>query len=140
MSEDVAALDESVLFSSIEEENNALKKQQVQSINDCIRKVRRISKQSQRALRTTVVDDVREAIAAREKPGFYVESPGRIEQIGGEIGVNDDEDTGQFCIPEPTPTETVASALSHALDKLELEKRSFRGNSSSPVLKRWKIL
>lgn len=113
---------------SIEEENNALRKSQVDRINSSIRKVRSISRQSIRAVGAA------EAKSADENPGFYVESPGTIERIGS------GEDTGRFCIPEPTPKEKVSAALTEAIESLEKERRAFHASSSSPVVKSWKLL
>lgn len=141
---DKAAQDEEIHLYTMEEENYKLRQDQVKSINTSMRKVRKLSRKSQQFARAVVVEEVQKEIEKKDTAGLYVESPGRIERLGAEASHYMDEpvedDTGQFCIPEPTMTETVTAALSKALDQLEEERRSFSVGTSSPVIKRWKIL
>lgn len=127
-----------VYFYSMEEENLKLQKQQVENINAAIRKVRRLSKQSQRFARAVVVEEAQSRLDGPGSAGLYVESPGRIDRVG--LYPEDEDDTGQFCIPEPSMAETVTAALSQAISQLEKERRSFVSSRNSPVVKRWRIL
>jgi hypothetical protein len=110
---------------TLEMENRALQQSQVRSINDSMRKVRRISRESQKFARTPVVDGA----------GLYLESTGSIECVSSGVA---EDDTG--CIPEPSVSALVTKALNRAFSLIERELKTFKASKNSPVVKRWKII
>lgn len=119
---------------SMELENHELQQEQVRRINDSMRKVRKISRKSQSLVVEDAVQAVRDSLSAEDNPGFYVESPGTIEHVVVE------DDTGQFCIPEPDMKAVVTKALNQAFFLIDKERREFRSSKDSPVVTTWRIL
>ena len=127
---------EGVYTLTLERENEELQQAQTRRINESMRHVRSISKESQQFARTVVVEDIQETISAEEEPGFYVESPGTIERVSSAR----EDDTGRFSIPEPDISAIVSKALDQAFLLIEKERREFRASKDSPVIKRWRII
>lgn len=108
-----------ILDDDIEQKNRELVTAQVHQINDAIRKVRRISKDSQQGIRPVVEDS---NSASTEGQNL--------------------EDTNEFLIDLP-PTEGGVSAVFRlALDELHARRAALSNEpvESSPVVKSWKVI
>lgn len=137
-----SAPEDGAFLSTLEQENQKLQQEQVRRINNTMRKVRRISRDSQRFAKVTVVEEIEKRLtstSAEESASFYVEKPNRIEHVGPN-GDGREDDTGEFCIPEPSASAVVTEALDQAFHLIEQERREFRANLNSPVIKRWRII
>lgn len=109
----------------IEQENRELQKKQVRKINDTLRKVRKMSKESHQRLQ-----------AATATPG----ADASVAVVAAPVA---DDDGGDFEIPEPSTLPVVTAALERAIHLVESERedhnRSEKGRGSK-VVKRWSIL
>lgn len=112
----------------LELENKELATKQVKQINDTLRKVRHISRESQRMSAVSSHSVKEEVVLPSRKDS-------RRER---------EDDTGQYLIPEPSQNSTVSAAFSLALDLFEKECREFNFSRSSktdsPVVKIWKLV
>ena len=114
----------------LERENNELATQQVKKINDTLRKVRHISRESQRM----------SAVSA--------EPPSVVEEVVvpslRDSRREREDDTGQYLIPEPSQESTVSAVFSKAFELFEEECRAFNFSrakgTDSPVVKKWKLM
>ena len=138
MTQEDSSKDSLYLYSTLEGENRKLHSQQVRKINSSLRAVRRLSRISQQEFQVTQVAEGIEAKLASSSPGFYVESPSRIDRTGPDALDNDD--TGKFCIPEPDETVKFDQVLEKAFGFIERERKVFRDAESSPVIKRWRLV
>jgi hypothetical protein len=120
----------------LEQENRDLAQQQVRKINDTLRKVRRISRDSHRSFKAA-----QEALAdVTPATGFHMMTTPVVEEVTIRVDSPDPDDTARFCIPEPSAETTVSAALTKAFEILEQEKRNFRPSlAPAPVVRRWKI-
>lgn len=124
---------------TLERENKELQQAQVRRINDTLKKVQRISRESQQFARTPLVEGAQRTISSEDEPGFYVESPGTIER-GGSNGKNGKSDPEGFCLPEPDTSAVVSRVIDQAFLLIEKERQEFRPKKNSPVVKRWRII
>lgn len=106
-------------FVIAEQENKELAQEQVREINNGLRRVRNLVRDSQRMARP-VTEQVALAASPRE------------------------DDTDKFCIPEPSNSPSPLTAvLAKALDILEKERREYTSTVTgkrAPVVKRWTLL
>lgn len=122
------------LYTTLESENRKLQSQQVKRINESLRAVRRLSRKSQQRLEIAAVTDEIEEVMATDSPGFYVESSVKIDRFSR------DDDTGQFCLPDPDENVKFDKVLERAFDFIEKERSSFKSKPNSPVVKRWRLI
>jgi hypothetical protein len=121
----------------LEQENRELAQQQVRKINDTLRKVRRISRDSHKSFKAA-----QEAFAdLTPATGFHMMTTPVVEEVTIRVDPPaDPDDTSRFCIPEPSAETTVSAALTRAFEILEQEKRNFQpAVAPVPVVRRWKI-
>lgn len=125
-----AAASQNTEVLELERENKELATQQVKKINETLRKVRHISRESQRmdAVRSTPPSVTEEVVS-------YSRMDSRRER---------EDDTDQFLIPEPSRESTVSSVFSKAFELFEKECREHNFSKSrgtdSPVVKVWKLV
>lgn len=122
----------SALDGSLEFENRELATSQVRKINDTLRKVRRISRESQAVTATN--SSVEPAVPLRVQE-VYVPS-------GKDSRRERDDSTDKFLIPEPKPASIVTDVFKQAFALFEQECVKFNAtrDSRSPIVKRWKLL
>ncbi len=125
-------LEEAVDVGAIERENRELATRQVRQINDTLRKVRRISRESQQLVPAVEPADeksvplvVQEIVAARNR------DPRREA----------DDNTDKFLIPEPSLESPVTEVFRKAFEMFEQECSQFKftRGKGSPVIRTWKL-
>lgn len=120
----------------LEQENRDLAQKQVRKINDTLRKVRKISRDSHHSLKAIQAEDLADKTPAT---GFHMMNTPIVEEVTIR-GPSDVDDTARFCIPEPSGETTVSAALARAFEILEQEKRDLQPTMAPvPVVRRWKI-
>lgn len=124
---------------SLELENRELATRQVRRINDTLRKVRRIVKESQVGLPATTKSEP-------PQTSHEVHSL-RIQEISAPLSKHDlrrerDDSTDKFLIPEPKVTSLVTDVFKRAFDLFEQECVQFNATRDprSAVVRRWKLL
>jgi len=124
----------------LEMENRELATRQVRRINDTLRKVRSLSKDSMRA--------VREAPAVADSLPVINPIPrAPVQEVYGPRTKKDkrrEDSTDQFLLPEPSSETTLSDLFTSAMGLLETECAGMNialpGFAGSPVVRRWKIV
>lgn len=126
--ESTAAAFEEVDGTTLERENRELTSKQVRRINDTLRKVRSISRQSQQL----TAEQAPLAVVTEE-----VASPRRIDPRRER-----DDNTDKILIPEPTLSPSVSEVFRTVFEVFEKECAQFRytRTKNSPVTRRWKLV
>lgn len=126
--ESTAAALEEVDGTTLERENRELTSKQVRRINDTLRKVRSISRQSQQ-----LTAEQAPLAAVTEE----VASPRRIDPRRER-----DDNTDKILIPEPTLAPSVSEVFRTVFEVFEQECAQFRytRTKNSPVMRRWKLV
>lgn len=128
----------SALDGSLEFENRELATRQVRKINDTLRKVRRISRESQASLSSVEPASVESPLTHK--------APLRVQEVYAPSTKDSrrerDDSTDKFLIPEPKPASIVTDVFKEAFALFEQECIQFNAtrDSRSPVVKRWKLL
>lgn len=125
--------------SSIELENRELATQQVRRINDTLRKVRKISRDSQDSL-PKCPDVAPVVVSASSVPLHVQEIPPPFSRQ--DTRRERDDSTDKFLIPEPKKSSVISDVFRRAFDLFEQECVQFKASRDpkSSVVKRWKLL
>lgn len=119
---------------TLEKENRELASKQVRQINDTLRKVRRISRESQQGLLPVLEEpqDVNFPLAVQEVVVSRTHDSRRER----------DDSTDKFLIPEPTLESPVSEVFRKAFEMFERECSQFRftRGKNSPVVRSWKLV
>jgi len=132
----------------LEHENRELATRQVRRINDTLRKVRKISRDSQRMLRpvleTTPTPEIPISIVDSSLPSPL--SFQRVHEVSPPYSRADtrrerDDSTDKFFIPEPQSSSIVSEVFRKAFELFEQECAEFKlsRDHNSPVVRRWKL-
>lgn len=124
---------------SLEKENRELASKQVRQINDTLRKVRRISRESQQMVRPLLEEEVTEVNVLRAM------APSTIHEVvvarARDSRRERDDNTDKYLIPEPALDSPVASVFRKAFEMFEQECSQFKftRGKNSPVIRTWKL-
>jgi len=141
---DSAAALEEVDGLALEKENRELATQQVRRINDTLRKVRSISRQSQQMLRPVFDDGVTVSDTPTD-PAPAMSAAVTIEEVVPPRRLDPrrerDDSTDKLLIPEPALESPVSEVFRKAFEMFENECAQFRFTRSknSPVVRSWKL-
>tara|TARA_R100000656_G_scaffold104176_1_gene76154 strand:+ start:183708 stop:184130 length:423 start_codon:yes stop_codon:yes gene_type:complete len=130
--------DVDVLHKSLEQDNRSTASQQVEKINSSLRKMRKLSRVSQRQLRA-VADETTSTVEESTNPNLV--DTIELNSFPADRAVRD-YSTGEFLIPEPDAGKGLfADMLSAATQIVRREKASMKPLSQrGKVVHRWKIL
>jgi hypothetical protein len=132
-------LDEEVDGLALEKENRELASKQVRKINDTLRKVRKISRDSQQMVRPVLLEAVLPAPVEPESSSVIVEEV--FSARGKDARRERDDSTDKILIPEPALDSPVGEVFRKAFEMFEAECTQFRftRNKNSPVVRSWKL-
>jgi type I site-specific restriction endonuclease len=120
----------------LEKENRELASKQVRQINDTLRKVRRISRESQQMFQA--VEEEKTEVSAAPVPVTVQEV---VVARPRDTRRERDDNTDKFLIPEPALESPVSEVFRKAFEMFEEECAQFRFNrmKNSPVIRTWKL-
>lgn len=130
-------MDDEVDGLALEKENRELASKQVRKINDTLRKVRKISRDSQTMLRPVLDSQAAESVEAA--------SSVVVEEVfvakGRDARRERDDSTDKILIPEPALDSPVGEVFRKALEMFEAECTQYRftRGKNSPVVRSWKL-